>query len=519
MKKTALKIISLTLTLTIIFTGVMPSSLCLAGETQEVIATENGFEPAWEESSEEISMSEEALADEVLSDDENIPSEDELTEDIQEPVLGDSASYAVTGGKIYFDTATGTVTGSDAAVTEVIIPEAISGVTVKAIGNNAFGSRNSLKKVVMPDTVETIGDNAFQNCSELESVVLSANLKKVGAYAFRFDESLESVTMNGEMFDPFDENNGVEVGYLAFTDCFFLRLDFSDSYKKGMYYKQLHSKATRKLLKGKQNHLSDVIVIAKSQLGYHEGDSYDQMDGNAYGFDDYSEYTCWWGEPGEMWCGEFVGWCIAMASVPQEIFERKYRSPKVVEWKDTVYAGGDYTLKQGDVLHFDYDGGNHVCLVYGTRTDGDTVKLTTLDGNHSNDVSWCSYTIDKKTGQVKDDWAGKNAYIAKIYAPDATKTVTDSLTYYKVTFDVNGGDPLKEEGEEANWFCEPDEKELTYGASYGIMPLPTRDGYEFVGWYTRQNEGEEGDKKITSYRIFKEHSDQTLYARWAKPET
>lgn len=443
--------------------------------------------------------------------------EDDIPWDAELPAVGASGTpYPVPGGKIYFDKSTGTVTSSDHSVTEAVIPERIDGVTVTAIGNNAFNDRTGLKKVTMPDTVTRIGDNAFTRCTELQSVVLSSALTSIGAYAFRNDESLESCTWKGgEAFDPFQEGLSVEIGSMAFTDCFFLRPDFSNSYKRGMYYKQLHSNSTRKLLKGKAAYLSDIIVIAKSQLGYHEGNSYDQMDGTAYGYGDYSEYTCWWGEPGQMWCGEFVAWCIAMASVPEEIFKRKYQTPKIYTWEETSYAGGSYSLKQGDVLHFDYEGGNHVCLVYGTRQDGDTLKIDTLDGNHSNDVSRGLYVVDKKTGAVTNEWVGKNARIAKIYAPDASKSVVDSLTYYKLTFDVNGGDKLeglKEEG----WNMEPDEKEITYGASYGIMPIPTREGYIFDGWYTRANEGEEGDHKVTSYRIFKEHADQTLYARWVE---
>lgn len=401
--------------------------------------------------------------------------------------------YSVEGGSIYFDSSTGLVARADKTITKAVIPDSIEGVKVTGIG-----------------------DSAFQYCQELVSVTLPAGLSSIGQYAFRFDESLESVTYKGKAFDPFDENDGVDVGYLAFTDCFFLRPDFSASYKKSNYYRQLHSSSTRDLLKGKQNHLSDIIVIAKSQLGYHEGNSLDDMDGSSYGYGDYSEYTYWWGEPGEMWCGEFVGWCIAMASVPTELFKRKYHGTNEYKWKDTSYAGGSYSFKQGDVLHFEYDGGNHVCLVYSTSRSGNVVTVKTLDGNHTNDVSWGSYQIDAATGNVLNEWSGKNAKLAYIYSADMS--LVKNLTYHTVHFDVNGGDSLKKDGDETNWFYEPDMKELTYGACYGIMPVPTRDGYEFAGWYTAKDEGVEGDTLVTSYRIFKENSDQTLYARWVKPD-
>lgn len=430
------------------------------------------------------------ISDETVSAEENETFGD---------VGGSSVSYEVQGGNIYFDTGTGTVTNSDRNITEAIIPEKINDVTVTAIGSNAFQYRDDLERVSLPGTVTKIGD-----------------------YAFRFDECLSDFTLGGSRFDPFDENNGVDVGYLAFTDCLFVRPDFSDSYKKGNYYRLLHSSATRDYLKGKEHYLSDITVIAKSQLGYHEGNSLNDMDGTSYGYGDYSEYTYFWGEPGMMWCGEFVAWCIAMASVPREIFTSKYHTPDecTFTWDQTSYAGsgGNYRLKQGDVLHFDYEGGNHVCLVYGSSYSAEDgiVTIDTLDGNHNNDVSREKYRIEAATGSVLNSWPDRNPVIKYIFSPD-TSVVSD-LTYYRVDFDVNGGDPLVKDGEEPNWTMDPRYKELTYRAFYGLMPLPTRAGYEFAGWYTGQNEGDEGDRKITSYMLFREHSDQTLYARWVKPD-
>ena len=53
--------------------------------------------------------------------------------------------------------------------------------------------------------------------------------------------------------------------------------------------------------------------------------------------------------------------------------------------------------------------------------------------------------------------------------------------------------------------------ELTYGNEYGEMPIPTREGYTFNGWYT----AESGGTQITSSTIVTSTSNQTLYAQWS----
>lgn len=66
--------------------------------------------------------------------------------------------YNAAGGKIYFDTATGTITGADSTITEVTVPRTINGVNVKAVAPNAFTSCTALEKVYC--TKESPADNA-----------------------------------------------------------------------------------------------------------------------------------------------------------------------------------------------------------------------------------------------------------------------------------------------------------------------------------------------------------------------
>ncbi len=74
---------------------------------------------------------------------------------------------------------------------------------------------------------------------------------------------------------------------------------------------------------------------------------------------------------------------------------------------------------------------------------------------------------------------------------------------YRVIFNANGGT------------VEPTTAYVKYGLTYADLPVPTRDGYEFVGWYNKLSGGirvDETVKVTTSYY-------STLYARWSKIKT
>lgn len=126
--------------------------------------------------------------------------------------------YEVEGGYIYFDEATGTITGCDSEVTKAVIPESINGVPVTSIGYVAFGSRRNLTEVVIPQTVTTIGeaafffcniseitipdsvttikDHAFASCYELTKIDIPASVTDIGTGVFASCTKLESINVN-----------------------------------------------------------------------------------------------------------------------------------------------------------------------------------------------------------------------------------------------------------------------------------------------------------------------------------
>ena len=76
------------------------------------------------------------------------------------------------------------------------------------------------------------------------------------------------------------------------------------------------------------------------------------------------------------------------------------------------------------------------------------------------------------------------------YAPDV----------YRVIFNANGGT------------VDPTTANVTYGSTYTNLPVPTREGFEFVGWYNKLSGGIKVDETVkvtTGYY-------STLYARWTR---
>ena len=116
----------------------------------------------------------------------------------------------VTGGNLSFDTSTGTVTACDVTVTAAEVPPVIGGVSVKAVGQNAFYGCTALTSVTLPSGVTAIGQGAFNGCAALTSVTLPSGLKDIGQSAFYGCKALSSVKLPSGL---------TAVGQSAFYGC------------------------------------------------------------------------------------------------------------------------------------------------------------------------------------------------------------------------------------------------------------------------------------------------------------
>jgi uncharacterized repeat protein (TIGR02543 family) len=102
------------------------------------------------------------------------------------------------------------------------------------------------------------------------------------------------------------------------------------------------------------------------------------------------------------------------------------------------------------------------------------------------------YTKDTDGEKIESDTINNVSSNQTLYAHWAANT-------YTVSFDANGGS------------VEQTSKEITYASTYGKLPTPTYEGYEFVGWYDKL----EGGTQITETSNVEITDNQTLYAVWS----
>ena len=166
-------------------------------------------------------------------------------------------AYPAEGGNLYFDTATGVITGCDKEVTKAVIPDTIEEVSVISVGNSAFRDCNNLTAITLPDSVTSIGEYAFYGCdslpsvnipdsvtsigdrafasSGLVSVIIPDSVASIGTYVFAHCEDLSCATIGdglssiaNRMFYSCDNLTSVTIGagvtyFERFEDCFNLK--------------------------------------------------------------------------------------------------------------------------------------------------------------------------------------------------------------------------------------------------------------------------------------------------------
>lgn len=168
----------------------------------------------------------------------------------------------------------------------------------------------------------------------------------------------------------------------------------SDSYKKGPYYTAL----TNVQLTGNQR--ADIVAVARSQVGYKEGDNTNQLGGTSSGSKDYTEYGRWYGSY-DMWCAMFVSWCANQARISTNVVPKHSYTPTGLQtFKDWGRAytraqveKGSYTPQPGDIIYFksarNNNPTNHVGIVTGYHNG----TVYTIEGNSSKKVAERSYSI------------------------------------------------------------------------------------------------------------------------------
>ena len=183
---------------------------------------------------------------------------------------------------------------------------------------------------------------------------------------------------------------------------------------------------------------------------------------------------------------------------------------------DGTYSGNNMTLY--------YTAYNHEYkLVNATSNDpfaqiGQTVYLTanTTYLMHAEVYNSSGSVIPSSSGSIQIFYAIGGAYSEgnsrRFYANTTYQTFTVPTTgTYNIRIDNDCGQTVRVR---KFWIYRnfTYQKTVTYDATYGTLPTPTRIGYTFVGWYTASS----GGTQVTDSTKVTNSSNHTLYAQWTK---
>lgn len=176
----------------------------------------------------------------------------------------------------------------------------------------------------------------------------------------------------------------------------------SSYYRASVYYSRL----TAVSLTG--NPKTDLVNVAASQVGYHEGNSRSDLGGgNTAGSGNYTEYAYWFGPRVRndnnfwyAWCAMFISWCARQAGIPESMINNSSMAtcsgnPSLTgsyAFHIEKKAKSSYTPQAGDIIFFSSEGtssGQHVGIV--ESVSGGYVH--TIEGNASDQVIRRTYAL------------------------------------------------------------------------------------------------------------------------------
>lgn len=157
---------------------------------------------------------------------------------------------------------------------------------------------------------------------------------------------------------------------------------------------------------------SEIVSIAKSQIGYKEGKNNWTKYGQAYGWNNVA------------WCCIFIWWIFHEGGA-DDLFGNKTASCTALWNQHKSQAVNKNNLKAGDIVFFDFSGGsecNHVGIV---ESAGSSIVVT-IEGNTSSGNSGSQSNGDGVYRRNR-----KRSVISHAYRPnytEAEKTVNITLT-------------------------------------------------------------------------------------------
>ena len=348
------------------------------------------------------------------------------------------------------------------SLTTAELPDGITNVAA-----SAFQSCSSLTKLTLPATVRAIGDSAFRDCSRLAEVSLSTNVQAIGAEAFRNCSRLaafvmpDSVTMLGES---------------AFRNCSALKdITLSRNLTALPDYVFNGTRLDSFTVPETVAYLGNRFCSSSTTAIYYLGNAPAYAEG-AYG--DASWILTSWVAGGSL------GWDGRPTSrdLPTSWLGRDIKT---------------WVLNRFDVT-FDANGGMFAPVVTNTYA--------------CEQGTYTRYALPPfeptRTGYTFNGYWTEREGGTRIYSTTIVKLTKEQTLYahwvenaganlITVRFNANGGTVT------------PDEREYEADNPFLGFPVPTREHYLFIGWYT---EAENGTLMTTA--TYAPKANRELFAHW-----
>ena len=155
------------------------------------------------------------------------------------------------------------------------------------------------------------------------------------------------------------------------------------------------------------NQRTDIVGVAKTQLGYTEGRNND------------TKYGDWYGLPNQPWCAMFVSWCARQAGIPTSVLKNSSCAGASSRYFNiSYYDGKNYKPKAGDL--FFTKSWSHVGLV--ERVEGN--YFYTIEGNSNSNGSSEGTCVCSNKRYIPNFYFGVPNY----------KTTTTSITSFNTNF-------------------------------------------------------------------------------------
>lgn len=210
---------------------------------------------------------------------------------------------------------------------------------------------------------------------------------------------------------------------------------------------------------------------------------------------------------------------VNVANVIGKTKDEAKRTLKDLGFKVTILENYDAKVASGKVIGQTPEGGTSQLpgseiVVYVSKGKQPITVSFDANGGKVNKDSITVYYQEaygalptaEKTGATFAGWYTAKEGGSRVTAETRVSNNVANITLYArwsansftVSFDANGGK------------VSTASKKVTYGSSYGDLPVPTKENSGFNGWFTSKN----GGNVVTSSTTVSLSSDQTLYAQW-----